>query len=287
MKKKDWICLFLSVVCLGVLLCYRTMESLRADNTAPEIIMEDRLLEISTLDPREALLQGVTARDDRDGDVTDSLVVESVRLLNRDGTATVTYAAFDSARNVSKKTREVRYSDYESPRFSLSQPLLFTQKSNDLLKLISARDVVDGDISNRIRATALEEVTTGYNGIYHVRFQVTNSLGDTVDLVLPVEIYTATANEAKMTLTEYLIYLKPGDQFNARNYLDELTVGRDTFSLGINLPQTMDLTVTGKVETGVPGVYEINYQLTYCPDANRTNLKYTAYSKLIVVVVEG
>ena len=287
MKKKDWICLVLAALCLGVLVCYRTMVSLRADNTAPEIILEDRLLEISALDPREALLKGVTARDDRDGDVTDSLVVESVRLLDRDGTVTVTYAAFDNARNVSKKTREVRYNDYESPRFSLSQPLLFGQKSYDLLSLISARDMVDGDITGRIRATALEEVTTGYNGTYHVRFQVTNSLGDTVDLVLPVEVYTPGTYEAKMTLSEYLIYLEPGDQFNARNYLNELTVGRDTFSLGGNLPETMELTITGKVETGVPGVYEINYQLTYCPDSKRPDLTYTAYSKLIVVVVEG
>ena len=188
---------------------------------------------------------------------------------------------------MSKKNREVRYNDYESPRFSLSQPLLFTQKSNDLLRLITAWDMVDGDISNRIRATALEEVTTGYSGIYHVRFQVTNSLGDTVDLVLPVEVYTSTTNEAKMTLSEYLIYLEPGDPFNARNYLDELTVGRNTYSLSGNLPESMDLTVTGKVETGVPGVYEINYQLTYCPDSKRPDLTYTAYSKLIVVVVEG
>ena len=287
MKKKDWFCLVLAALCLGVLLCYRTMARLRADNTAPEIIVEDQLLEVSALDPREALIQGVTARDDRDGDVTDSLVVESVRLLDRDGTVTVTYAAFDSARNVAKKTREVRYSDYESPRFSLEKPLLFTQKSNELLKLISAWDMVDGDISNRIRATALEEVATGYSGTYHVRFQVTNSLGDTVDLVLPVEVYTPAGNEAKLTLTDYLIYLKPGDQFNARNYLDELAVGRDTFYLGGNLPETMDLTITGKVETGVPGVYEIDYQLTYCPDSRRTDLSYTAYSKLIVVVVEG
>lgn len=284
MKKKDWISLVLIAACLGALVCYRTMASLRADNTAPEIIVEDRLLEISALDPRETLLQGVTARDNRDGDVTDSLVVESVRLLDRDGTVTVTYAAFDSSRNVSKKTREVRYSDYESPRFSLKKPLLFGSRSYELLSLITAQDMLDGDISNRIRATALEEVTSGYSGTYHVRFQVTNSLGDTVELLLPVEVYTSGTNEASMTLTEYLIYLEAGDQFNARNYLDELTVGRDTFTLRGALPETMELTITGKVETGVPGVYEINYQLTYCPDSRRTDFVYTAYSKLIVVV---
>lgn len=284
MKKKDWICLALAAVCLGILAGYRTLINLRADNKSPEILIADQLLEISALDSREALLQGVTARDDMDGDVTDSLVVESVRLLRQDGTVTVTYAAFDSARNVSKKTREVLYSDYESPRFALKQPLMFSQKNYDLLSLITARDMLDGDITGRIRATALDEISSDFQGTYKVRFQVTNSLGDTVDLVLPVDVYTPGVNEVAMTLTEYLIYLESGDRFNARDYLDELTVGRDIIPLGKNLPDTMKLTVSGKVETGVPGIYVINYHLAYCPVPQRPEQTYNAYSRLIVVV---
>lgn len=284
MKKKDWICLALAAVCLGILAGYRTLINLRADNKSPEILIADQLLEISALDSREALLQGVTARDDTDGDVTDSLVVESVRLLRQDGTVTVTYAAFDSARNVSKKTREVLYSDYESPRFALKQPLMFGQKNYDLLSLITARDMLDGDITGRIRATALDEISSDFQGTYKVRFQVTNSLGDTVDLVLPVDVYTPGVNEVAMTLTEYLIYLESGDRFNARDYLDELTVGRDIIPLGKNLPDTMKLTVSGKVETGVPGIYVINYHLAYCPVPQRPEQTYNAYSRLIVVV---
>ena len=284
MKKKDWICLALAAVCLGILAGYRTLINLRADNKSPEILIADQLLEISALDSREALLQGVTARDDTDGDVTDSLVVESVRLLRQDGTVTVTYAAFDSARNVSKKTREVLYSDYESPRFALKQPLMFSQKNYDLLSLITARDMLDGDITGRIRATALDEISSDFQGTYKVRFQVTNSLGDTVDLVLPVDVYTPGVNEVAMTLTEYLIYLESGDRFNARDYLDELTVGRDIIPLSKNLPDTMKLTVSGKVETGVPGIYVINYHLAYCPVPQRPEQTYNAYSRLIVVV---
>ena len=284
MKKKDWICLALAAVCLGILAGYRTLINLRADNKSPEILIADQLLEISALDSREALLQGVTARDDTDGDVTDSLVVESVRLLRQDGTVTVTYAAFDSARNVSKKTREVLYRDYESPRFALKQPLMFSQKNYDLLSLITARDMLDGDITGRIRATALDEISSDFQGTYKVRFQVTNSLGDTVDLVLPVDVYTPGVNEVAMTLTEYLIYLESGDRFNARDYLDELTVGRDIIPLGKNLPDTMKLTVSGKVETGVPGIYVINYHLAYCPVPQRPEQTYNAYSRLIVVV---
>jgi hypothetical protein len=284
MKKKDLLCLILAAACLGVWICYQTLNDLRTDNTPPEIVVEDRVPELSVRDSAETLLQGVTARDAVDGDVTDSLVVESIRLLRQDGTVTVTYAAFDGSGNVSKKTREALYTDYESPRFSLNRALLFGQKSYDLLSVITASDMLDGDITGRIRATALDEVVTDYNGTYRVRFQVTNTLGDTVDLVLPVEVYTPGNMEANMTLTEYLVYLTDGDSFNARDYLGELTVGRETVTLGRNLPDTMKLTVSGKVDTGVPGVYVVDYQLVYSPDLRWSDHAYTAYSKLIVVV---
>ncbi len=163
MKKKNRIGIVLIIICLATLMGYRTMVRARTDSAAPEILMEEQMLEISALEPRSALLRGITARDDRDGDVTASLVVESVRLIRGDGTATVSYAAFDAAGNVAKAQREVRFTDYESPKFSLDQPLLFSQtRSYDVMSLISAQDMLDGDISHRIRATALEQVSTGY-----------------------------------------------------------------------------------------------------------------------------
>ena len=90
MKKRNWICILLIILCLGALFGYRAMARIRADHTPPEIRAEETLLEVSALEPRNALLQGVTASDNRDGDVTASLVVESVRLLRSDGTASVT-----------------------------------------------------------------------------------------------------------------------------------------------------------------------------------------------------
>ena len=55
------------------------------------------------------LLEGVTATDDRDGDVTDSVVIENI-FPNDDRTgASVIYAAKDSHNNVTKVTRRVNY----------------------------------------------------------------------------------------------------------------------------------------------------------------------------------
>lgn len=281
MKKQNWISLLLIIASVAVLLGYRAMDRLRTDMKPPVITVEDSLLELSALEPREALLQGVSAQDNADGDVTASLVVESVRLLRSDGTVLVTYAAFDKSGNVAKDTREVRFTDYRSPRFSLSRPLMFSQTvSYDVLSIIDAEDMLEGDIGHRIRATVLDEVPDGYAGTHNVQFRVTNSLGDTVELVLPVELYTPTLFEASLTLKEYLVYLKQGDTFDPDVYPDEFFLGREQISLRGSLPESMVIKHSGTVKTAVPGVYTVDYEVTF----DHSGQTYTAYSRLIVVV---
>ncbi len=55
------------------------------------------------------LLKGVTAMDDRDGDVSDSLLVEKVLPSDDGSTAQVIYAAMDKSNNVTKAYRSVEY----------------------------------------------------------------------------------------------------------------------------------------------------------------------------------
>lgn len=285
MKKKDWVSIMLIVVCLGVLMGYRTLNKLSSDSKAPVITMEGQLPELSVYAPRETLLTGVTARDEVDGDVTASLVVESIRLLREDGRISVTYAAFDKAGNVAKESRELRYTDYRSPRFDLTRPLLFTQGKNyDVISLITAEDTLDGDITHRIRATVLEDVDTEYQGSYHVRFQVTNSLSETVELTLPVEVWGPNVQMGELLLTDYLVYLNQGDRFDPKEYLKSVTVGREEISLGHGVPEDLKLTVTGTVQTGMPGVYAVDYRISYREEKNLPGGNDIGYSRLIVVV---
>lgn len=55
------------------------------------------------------LLEGATATDEKDGDVTDSLVIENIFPNDDHTSASVVYAAKDSHNNVSKATRRVNY----------------------------------------------------------------------------------------------------------------------------------------------------------------------------------
>ena len=280
MKNRNWIYLLLILVCIGAFFGYRMVNRMSADTVAPEISVDTQLLEVSVQDERSALLQGVTAKDKRSGDVTASLVVESIRLLSSDGAATAVYAAFDEAGNVAKADREFRFTDYVSPRFSLSGPLSFSANSNfDIMGLISVMDAVDGDISHRIRATVLDESSLGMVGNHQVQFRVTNSLGETTELVLPVDVYSSEY-QAKLELTDYLVYLKTGASFNPNAYLDTFTLNREETSLTRGVPEGLTLRTTGEVDTRTPGVYAVAYRITY----ERNNLTYTGYSKLIVVV---
>lgn len=288
MKNKNWISVLLIIVCVVGYYGYRALDLARTDTKAPKIEINTERVEVSVLDPKSALLQGVTAMDNVDGDVTESVVVESISLLNRDGTISVSYAAFDSTGNVAKATREAKYTDYESPKLTLSGPLLYSYGSNfDVLSTVGATDMIDGDIQHRVRATALEEDSIAVLGTHQVRFQVNNSLGDTMALELPVEVYASDTYNAGLTLTEYLIYLPVGANFNPTSYLGDFTLRGETTNLRNGLPGNYTLRTKGEVQTQQPGVYCMEYRVTYTV-RNETNpnlnQEYTGYSKLIVVV---
>lgn len=288
MKKQRFFMILLAILCLVAFFAYRAMGSLSADNQPPVIRESGDPPELSVTDGDAALLSGLTARDDVDGNVTDSLIVESVRLADADGTVNVTCAAFDRAGNVAKFTRQARYTDYESPRFSLSQPLLFSQGSSfDVLDIVGAQDVLEGDIQHRIRATSLDESSVSAIGSHQVQFRVTNSLGDTVSLTLPVEVYASGTYSMALKLSHYLVYLEPGSSFSARNYLLSATLNSETVSLENTTPDNYSVSVIGTVDTHTPGVYAVDYLVSYTvvneisPENSRV---YTGFTRLIVVV---
>lgn len=282
MKNRKWLHLVLILLCLMAFLGYRALDRLNTDTTAPVISIGTEALQLSVQDPETQLLQGVSARDETDGDVSASLVVESVQLEAADGLVSVRYAAFDKAGNVAKSERQVQYTDYESPRFSLSEPLVFAQNSSfDVFRIVEVQDVLDGDITHRLRATSLDETSITTVGVHDVEFRVTNSLGETVKLVLPVEVYASGAYQANLLLTDYLIYLPTGTFFDEESYLETFTAGAEKTSLLGGLPSGFSLKTTGNVDTSTPGVYSVAYTVTYNKGSGTTC---TGYSKLIVVV---
>lgn len=279
--KNNRIYLILTALCLFIFCGYLWQSWLAGDSTPPVITLEEAPLEVSMADPESALLQGVTAVDDKDGDVTDSILVESITLCNDDGLVSVVYAAFDRAGNVTKAEREVRYTDYRGPRFELSQPLVFIENSGfDVLRVVSAEDYRDGDISQWIRATALDGENISGTGDHKVQLRVNNSLGDTAVLELPVEVHPAGTFHGDLVLRDYLVYRKVGEPFDETDYPVSYSLGPKVLEFSQKLPENIRLEIDNQVDTQTPGVYTVTYTLTYSEGA----YVYTGYSKLFVVV---
>lgn len=279
--RKSLIYLILTFVFVAVFALYMIVVQGGIDTRPPEIFFDGTMLELSAKAADEAYMQGVRATDNKDGDVTSSLVVESIKLLDSDGTIRITYAAFDAAGNVRKALRTARYTDYESPRFFLNRSLTFAYNSGfDIFNIVRAEDALDGNISHRVRVTSMDDSAIASVGMHQVQLRVTNSLGETVQLVVPVEVYAAGTYGANLTLTDYLIYLPVGAQLDAEQFLHTYTRGSTKVSLQNGVPEGCMLQMKNDVRTDVPGVYTVEYRVSQTVGKET----YTGYAKLIVVV---
>lgn len=284
---KNRIIFFISAVFIisAIFAGYCIFDMSRTDSTPPRITMDEGLLTVSVADDETALLQGIYARDQKDGDVTASILVENVFGIDADGCATVTYAAFDSAGNVSKAQRSVCFSDYTAPRFTASRSLAVPAGSgaaSTLFESVGAVDVIDGNITRRMRFTLVSDTGSLSDvGVHDVRLTVTNSMGDTSELLIPVEVYQTGKYNASLVLDSYMLYLERGSKFRAEEHLQELSYYNETISLRGQLPEGIDCEISGTVLSNSPGVYPVRYNVTWTDGGN----EYSGYAMLIVVIV--
>ena len=84
----------------------------------------------------------------------------------------------------------------------------------------------------KVTSTAL---SSSVEGTYPVTFEVVNSLGDAASLTLDVEIYARTADEPRITLSQYIVYLNEGETFTPLQYLSDVS-GGSAGAVRVSLP---------------------------------------------------
>lgn len=243
------------------------------DHVAPKIVMDEEKITISVTDGEEKMLEGVTASDDRDGDVSSTLLVESMSSFIEPGRRTVTIAAFDKSSNVAKVTREIVYSDYEAPKFELDGPFKFPLNYDNMLSHVTVSDVLDGDITNSVKISSEYLLDNTQVGDYHMILSVSNSAGDTVELPVTVQIYDqAVENMApKFTLTEYITTVPIGSAFNPWVYMNKIKLNGAEYTMGPNgvllgnddeiISQSDVIIDSSAVDTSKEGVYQVAYSI--------------------------
>lgn len=273
MRKAKTASILLFAVSLALFLFCIFVREGGQDQSGPEIQMDQQEIQVSIAADDAALLQGVTATDRKDGDVTDSLVVESISNFIEKGRRKVSIVAFDSDNHITRAEREIVYTDYTSPVFTLDSPLRFSIDAENLTEGLHAQDCLDGDITNKIQMSFQDSYSYGTAGQYQVNYSVANSAGDVKNLPVTVEFYDPSQESQipSLTLNQYLINLSVGEGFDPWGYLDSVTVNHyqyvkeeDGILHGSTEEDILDpsaVQIENPVDVNTPGVYEVVYSV--------------------------
>ncbi|MBR3835370.1 MAG: hypothetical protein IKJ69_01110 [Clostridia bacterium] len=266
--------LILFIFMSAAFVIFTVVEKVKTDTTIPTITIETDTIELSVKDKEELLLQGVTAYDEKDGDLSEKVRIESVSQFIEPGVCTVTYAVVDSDKHVVKKTRTLKYTDYTKPEFYMKRALVYgVDEALDIRSAVGARDCIDGDISERV-AILTTDYIRNTAGVFTVSLQVSNSKGDTIYLDVTVHVEGNETMAPEIQLKKSLIYVKKGETPVFEDYLGDVTVN------GVLMkPEDIQLLISTNYDPDNEGTYNVHYYIS-------TEAGYEGHSILTVVVEE-
>lgn len=245
--KKNILSFALLAISFIAFLIYTQYHKANDDTTPPRITCEAQSIEVSVKASEEDILKGITAFDDRDGNVSDTLVIQGISNFISENERVITFAAIDNSLNVGTIERILVYTDYAPPQFELKRPLSFVLNSKvDFLNRITAVSSLDGNITKNIRYNVPEAVDNLIPGSYPIEYYVTDSAGRTTYFETEIEIYDSVYSTITVNLSDYLVYLPKGSDF------DPVTYYR-----GSNIEGNRS--ISGEVDTNTPGTYHVDY----------------------------
>ena len=266
-------------IVLMFLLCFVYIKGMnfydthKSRGSKPSIDVDASVLTVSVKDPTSVLLKGVKANDEEDGDISSSVIIESISDFDENMQRTINYAVFDSDGNVSRMVRSMRYSDYSKPIFKIEKAMIVNNMfySKDLLSYVSASSSIDGDISSNIKVKEFYEGNEDYKPT--ITYEVSDSCKMKVEFTLNVTLVNKViSNEIK--LSTYEVSLPAGTRyFNARSYIESISGPLGDLSRYIN-----QVNINDNVNYDVPGTYDIVYTYTSDDDSfGATKLLVTIY----------
>ncbi|MGL5675552.1 MAG: immunoglobulin-like domain-containing protein, partial [Cellulosilyticaceae bacterium] len=196
-------------------------------------------------------MQGVTAYDQEDGDLTDAIVVEGEVDTNVAGSYNLIYTVVDSEGLEDRATRQVAVEPKvnKAPVIAGANNVTLTVgDSFDEMAGVTAHDEEDGDLTNAI--VVVGEVDTNVAGIYDLTYTVVDSEGLEARATRQVTV-EPKVNKAPVIAGANNVTLVEGDTF------DEMA------GVTAHDEEDGDLTnaivVEGEVDADVAGIYDLTY----------------------------
>lgn len=257
MKKKG-LFILLGLICIAVVGGSGALFITR-DKTGPKIIVsEDRKIAYSTDSDKTVLLDGVTAIDEKDGDVSDSLRVESVR-NNEDGSLEVTYSAVDDSNNVTKLTCKVETLNQENSDEDAKEETTENTEASE-----------ENQEENQENTQQDEEDKEAQSQEEANQEEVDDSDSDT-----DAAIAALPDGSPQLRLSTHQVDLQMGASFQYMDYIESISDDKDETN-----ELYRKIYLIGEVNTSQAGNYEISYYVTDS-DKNQSNIE-----KLTVTVHE-
>lgn len=173
------------------------------ENKKPIIKAENKVITAGTkFEP----LEGVTATDEEDGDLTKEIEVVKDEVNEKEiGTYEVTYKVVDSFKNETTKTIKVEVVENQKPIINAKDKTIYLNEKFDPLEGITAKDPEDGDITKDIQVKE-DTVNEKELGEYKVIYEVEDSYGHKVELEIKVLVIEKKLEEKDGIF--YFNYLK-------------------------------------------------------------------------------
>ena len=234
MKKGLVAMLFLAC---AALLAGNVVVYIGEDRNGPEIsVPQEEITYVAGTDT-SALLNGVTAQDDRDGDVTDTVTIESIIPNANQTGASVVYVAKDNKNNVTKETRTILYST------DANQAAAQAAAEQVAADQAAAEQAAQGDAAGESAQTTDDGAAQN-----------------------EAAIAALSAESPRFYLTQYSVELERGAELNELSYVQDISDdedSRDELYQGIR--------ISGEVDTNTPGEYTLEYHVVDS-DGNNSNV---------------
>lgn len=283
-NKWTWIFLGLSFALLGVCAAL----SLQKDKTPPEIFFQENEILYREGMEDALLIEGVTAKDAQDGNVTDSVVIERINRSSDGKFVMVVYAASDRRGNFAKASRCFDIAEEEADSMeeqggsevknNTSEAFSGKEKTEDEKETAkeesiedeeSGRDADGGrdeadsendsadaekEAENRNDSVKAEDSTENASHVQDSEMQAMVPDSHPNDTVTPETKPTDTPPSIRLKTGETTI--KTGDGFDWANYIDAVSDDKDTAQMLYS-----NFRVAGMLDTSKPGTYQVSIRV--------------------------
>lgn len=251
------------IVCIGIT-AGTVYLVLNRDKTAPEIkVPADNTLTYVAGQDKKLLLEGITAVDDKDGDVSDTLMVESVKPTSDGTQAEVTYTAMDNSRNVAKEKIIVNYqASVEAAPTDSGQTPEGTDANPENGEAGTEAPAPEGEGTGEgeVPTDAPADTPTDPAATEQPPQETAGSAEAT-----EAAIAQLPAGSPQFRLNQYEVTLPVGSKFDYSTYIQDITDDKDDRSALFRQIQLQN-----PVDTNTPGTYEVVYYVVDS-DGNQSN----------------